>query len=56
MSWNRTSWARSSFASLRLQVTEIVEMALTQAGAAMRRDLLDALADAVITMLGRDQD
>jgi hypothetical protein len=39
-------WVCSSFASLRFRVAEIAAMALTQAGAAMRRDLLDALTDA----------
>jgi hypothetical protein len=36
----------SNFATLRFRVAEIAEMALTQDGAATRRDLLDALADA----------
>jgi hypothetical protein len=36
----------SSFASLRFRVMEIAEAALTQPGAAIRRDLIDALADA----------
>jgi hypothetical protein len=38
--------ALSNFATLRFRVVEIAEAALTQAGAATRRDLLDALADA----------
>jgi hypothetical protein len=38
--------ALSNMATLRFRVAEIAEMALTQAGAAIRRDLLDALADA----------
>jgi hypothetical protein len=36
----------SRFATLRFRVAEIAEEALTQAGARIRRDLLDALADA----------
>ena len=38
--------ACSKFASLRFRVAEIAEMALTQDGAATRRDLTAALADA----------
>jgi hypothetical protein len=38
--------ALSNFATLRFRVAEIAEAALTQAGAAIRRDLLEALADA----------
>jgi hypothetical protein len=36
----------SNLATLRFRVAEIAEAALTQAGAAIRRDMLDALADA----------
>jgi hypothetical protein len=36
----------SNLATLRFRIMEIAELALTQAGATIRRDLLDALADA----------
>jgi hypothetical protein len=35
----------SNFASLRFRIAEIAEAALTQSGPAIRRDLLDALAN-----------
>jgi hypothetical protein len=38
--------AYSSFASLRFPVAEIADEAMTTPGAATRRDLLQALADA----------
>ena len=38
--------AISNLATLRFRVAEIAEAALTQPGAAIRRDLLDALANA----------
>ena len=38
--------AISNFATLRFRIAEIADRALTQAGAAIRRDLLDALNDA----------
>jgi hypothetical protein len=38
--------AISNMATLRFRVAEIAEAALTQPGAAIRRDLLGALADA----------
>jgi hypothetical protein len=38
--------ALSNFATLRFRIEEIAEAALTQAGAAIRRDLIAALADA----------
>ena len=37
--------ATSNFATLRFRVAEIADLALTQAAAATRQDLLDALAD-----------
>jgi hypothetical protein len=38
--------ALSNFATLRFCIVEIAEAALTHPGPAIRRDLLDALADA----------
>jgi hypothetical protein len=40
------AWALSNFATLRFRIMEIAEMAPTQDGAATRRDLIAALADA----------
>lgn len=38
--------ACSNFATLRFRIAEVAEMALNQDGAATRRDLIAALADA----------